>query len=103
MRRSLTIATSILAAALSIPAQSWNLDSVPQYRPGAIVSGTIRTWGEDVAGDLVKLWEEGFRKHHPQVRFEDNMNSSALAMPGLSTGVADLGLMGREVFPLEVL
>jgi len=31
----------------------------------------------------MKNWEDGFRKYHPDVKFEDNLVSSAAAMGGL--------------------
>jgi len=103
VRRSSIAAIFFLIAAPPARAQPWDLDSLPSYRPAGTVAGTIRCWGEDVSGPLVKLWEEGFRRFQPGVRFDDNMNSSALAIPGLATGVADVGIMGREAFPLEIM
>lgn len=96
------VVAAMLVAAPSYP-QLWNPDSLPRYEPAGLVSGTIRIWGEDVAADLVRSWEDGFRKYQPAVRFDDNMKSSALAIPALTTGVADMGVMGRELFPLEVM
>ena len=103
MRRSLILAAAILAAATCAYSQQWNLDSLPQYHPEQKVAGTIRSWGNDAMADLMKYWEEGFHKYHPDVRFEDTLQSTALAVPALCTGVADLGVMGREIWPIEVL
>jgi phosphate transport system substrate-binding protein len=52
---------------------------------------------------LQGLWEEGFHKFHPEIKFDDTLKSSAQALAGLYTNVADLGLLGREVWPTEVL
>jgi phosphate transport system substrate-binding protein len=41
------------------------------------------------------LWEEAFKKYHPEVEFKDNLTTSAVAFAGLITGAADIGQMGR--------
>jgi phosphate transport system substrate-binding protein len=51
---------------------------------------------------LVK-WQEGFRKYQPGVEFENRSLSTAHAIPALYFNIADIGLMGREVAPLENL
>lgn len=95
-----------LAAALTVAcarAESWDLSGLPRYHPEQTVTGTIRTWGNDAQVDQMKYWEEGFRHFHPQVRFEDHLASTALAIPALCAGIADLGIMGREIWPIEVI
>jgi phosphate transport system substrate-binding protein len=84
-------------------AHAHTLDALPRYEPEQVVSGTLRSWGNENMVTLMKYWQEGFRKHHPEVRFEDNLKSSATAIGALYSGVADLGLMGREIWPMEVL
>ncbi len=51
---------------------------------------------------MMKLWEEGFRKYHPGVRFDDKLLTSAAAIAGLYTQCADLGVLAREITPPEV-
>lgn len=75
----------------------------PAFVPGPPMPGTIRIWGDDFMIKLEGLWEQGFHKTHPEIQFEDTLKSSAQAVAGLYTGVADLGLLGREVWPMEVL
>ncbi len=71
----------------------FNLDELPQYKPEQKVSGTIRLWGLNYLtdGDLAKFWEEGFHKYHPDVKIEYNTPTALVAVPGLITGMADLG------------
>ena len=45
---------------------------------------------------VTKNWADGFRKHHPQVRFEIKLMGTATAMPAIYTNQADLALLGRE-------
>ena len=75
----------------------------PEFVAGPPVPGTIRVWGDDFMVKLEAVWEQDFHKTHPEIKFDDTLKSSAQAVAGLYTGVADLGLLGREVWPLEVL
>jgi phosphate transport system substrate-binding protein len=77
-------------------------DNLPPYQPRTRVTGTIRTWGHVYVKDAMKNWEEGFRKHHPDVKLEDNLVSSAAAIGSLYAGAADIGFIGREVRPMEL-
>lgn len=76
----------------------FDLSGLPEYRPSKPMKGTLRQWGNNYIADsgLVQIWEAGFRKHHPKVRFEDNLASSAVGFPGLVAGRADLAAMGRQ-------
>jgi phosphate transport system substrate-binding protein len=104
--RSLARKSMFVSAALSVPwahAQEFNLGELPSYQPARKVSGVIRNWGNDTMVELMKYWEEGFKKHQPDIRFEDNMATTAIAIPALTVGVADIGVMGREVWPIELI
>jgi ABC-type phosphate transport system substrate-binding protein len=73
-------------------AKRFDLSALPAYTPGPPLAGTIRLCGSDSfiwAGNLSKYWEEGFRRHHPAVKFEYlKSNDSA---PPLLYGLCDLG------------
>lgn len=70
----------------------WTLDDLPEYKPEQKVSGTIRVWGSGyfAQGNLGNYWEEGFRKYHPDVKFEYHFKAPALSIPALSMGMADI-------------
>jgi phosphate transport system substrate-binding protein len=74
----------------------------PAYRPQAAVSGTIRNFGSGLGG-LIQLWERGFAKVQPAVRFDDHLPTSDAAIPALVTGVADLAPDGGEATLSESL
>jgi phosphate transport system substrate-binding protein len=67
------------------------------YQPQQQVSGDIRIWGSPEDGDLVKLWDEGFRKHQPQARLVAALHGPESTMAGIYTGVADIAFVGREL------
>lgn len=78
------------------------LAGLPAYTPAAQVSGVIRVAGSPQMGDLLHLFEEGFRRVQPQVRFEESLKSTVTAVSSVSAGRAEMGLVGREVWPEEV-
>ncbi len=79
-------------------------DSLPLYAPANKVTGTITLWGHgsfkrDFMGRLVSLWMDGFRKHHPDVRFVYKMYGTASAIGALYTGAGNLAILGEEISP----
>lgn len=66
------------------------------------VSGSIRIRGRRGADALVKAWEQGFRKQLPGVTFDNQLRGNASAIGAVYTGAADIALMGREIWPIEV-
>ena len=75
---------------------------IPAYQPQSITGGPIRSWGHVYLKKVMMSWELGFQKYHPDVTFSDNLVSSAAATGALFTNTADLGILGREIRPLEV-
>ena len=63
------------AAARAAASDEW-----PSYRPGPAASGVIRSWGHGFLRPVMKLWEAGFQKYHPGVRFDDRLVTSAAAV-----------------------
>lgn len=73
----------------------------PEYVATRQVAGVIHTWGSPQMGDLLRLYEAGFAKVQPQVRFEDSLKSTVTGVAGVYTGRAEIGLLGREIWPVE--
>ena len=77
---------------------------------GAQQANVIRVWGHghpgrDDMGGLVRAWEDGFRKAHPEfrgVRFENTLTGDASAIGGLFTGAAEVALIDRPPLAIEV-
>ncbi len=78
------------------------LKSLLPYQPEKKITGTIRIWGNKHMQGIVKHWEDGFSKYHPDVRFETNLRGTASAIGGLYTGAADIALTGRDTWPVDI-
>ena len=76
-------------------------EPLADYQPGGAMHGVIRVLGNYHMGTLLKYWEEGFRKYHPDIRFEEKLLGTANAIAGLYLETADIALMGREILPIE--
>lgn len=82
---------------------------LPAYVPQRQVDGTIRIWGhgayahaQDFIEELVRAWEDGFRRRQPAAQFDNKLYGTASAIGALYTGQGDLALMGREIWPMEI-
>ncbi|HKO18589.1 MAG TPA: hypothetical protein VJU82_06865, partial [Acidobacteriaceae bacterium] len=71
------------------------------YEPKVRVGGTIRFWGSPQMQDLLVLYEKGFREFQPDVQFANELKSTLVAVPGVYTRRAEVGLLGREIWPTE--
>ena len=77
-------------------------DSLSDYRPETDVSGPIRSLGGTLGGQY-KVWETGFQRYHPGIRFVDTLISSEASIGGLYSGASDLGPSGREAELMDLL
>ena len=98
-----TAATAGAAAqSVSIPPWAHYVASLPPYQPSRQVSGTVTSWGHGFLKPMMRDWEQDFHRFQPNVKFQDDLASSAAAMAGLYTGRANLGVLAREIVPMEV-
>ena len=100
MRCGLALAFALALACGAACAQ--DLQPLPKYVPEHRVSGTIRMFGSDLAGQIQE-WEEGFARFHRRIRFANRFPSSDGAIGGMISKVADLGPSGRELILTEYL
>jgi len=70
----------------------WDLSDLPEYKPERILGGVIRQIGSNYFedGNLNQLWEKGFLKYHPGIKFQKELKTALAAIPALSFGMADL-------------
>jgi phosphate transport system substrate-binding protein len=88
------LALSTMASGQTAPAKSEAPDA-------------IRIWGHGHKGQdyiltLLRAWQDGYRKTHPEARFDDELDGNASAIGGLFTHTADLALLDREASFIEV-
>ena len=75
---------------------------LPHYVPQQRVDGEIRVWGSPEDAQLLKLWDEGFRKYQPAARVVPTLRGPESTLAGIYTGRADIAFIGRELrVPLE--
>jgi len=99
-RRRRNFASACVAAGLAL--QPGAQEEAPAYTATHQVSGTIRIWGSRQMADLLRNYEDGFHQVQPSVRFEEDLKSTITAVAGVYTGRADIGLLGREIWSVEV-
>jgi phosphate transport system substrate-binding protein len=91
-----------LAALLVLLACKPSARAEERYRPLAPLRGVIRVWGNETMAGIVQRWAGGFARHHPSARIEARMTGGDVALGALTTGKADIALLGREAAPQEV-
>jgi phosphate transport system substrate-binding protein len=103
-------AAALLAGLIAATAHAAAPLPPPYTAPAQPVTGVIRISGhgaydnknQDFIETLTKTWEAGFRRYHPDVRFDTQLVGTAAAIGSLYAGVGDLALMGREIWPNEI-
>lgn len=102
---ALAVATAASAGpatqSVTIPPWAHYVASLPPYQPSRQVGGTVTSWGHGFLKAMMRDWEQGFHRFQPNVRFQDDLASSAAAMAGLYAGRANLGVLAREIVPME--
>ena len=98
MRLLLMTAAAVVLATTCAYSQEFDLGSLPSYKVEQKVDGVIRIQGNQIALNLVKLWEAGFMKQQEATRFSDYLLTTSIAISGLVTGTADVGVMGHDIW-----
>lgn len=103
----LTLFALLPLAGTQVTAQQQDADSVideshPRYRKVSGVSGILNSTGSDSLNKLMNYWQEGFKRHYPNVTLQIEGKGSATAPPALIQGMAQLGPMSRVMKPDEI-
>ena len=104
LTRRFALPAALIASIVATPAHAVAVPDIPalsDYHPRQQVSGTLRSSGNEQMAALMKRWEQGFRKYHPDVRFADSLKGTASGIYGLEMRTADIALMGRAMNPFE--
>lgn len=100
------LATALLVVALASQfclGEGSGAQQASEEISGPQASMTIRLWGYGGMAGLVERWERGFAKDHPEVHFITQLYGPDTAMAGLYNGVADIAVMGRELWSVEIM
>lgn len=99
------IPSCLLIPALLVPlvaSAKFDLSGLPAYLAEQPVSGVLRNYGNSFGG-LLPRWEEAFRRHHPEITFQDTLPTSDAAFPAMVIGATDLAPNGSEPALVEWL
>ncbi len=69
---------------------------------GADQTATLRIAGDPAVSSVVQYWVEGYQRLHPDVTITTHLSGTDTGMAALYTGTADLTLMGRSPYPIEI-
>jgi phosphate transport system substrate-binding protein len=81
--------------------QKFDLSGLPDYVPGAQLTGTIRLCGNNYLGDspLAGWWKEAFARYQPGITIDSSqLLTAAIAIPCLTLGLADIGVNHEPSF-----
>lgn len=103
LNRACRAAAASIGIAFFVPLLSTQVlnDALADYRPIHSASGTVRICGSPQMAELLKLYQSGFAAVQPNVRFENKLDSTLAAVSGVSADRAEIGLLGRELWPSE--
>lgn len=103
MKKLITRGTVLVSCLAALSVAQVRVDySLPEYRAGQGVSGSIKSVGSDTMNNLMTQWFEEFRKYYPNVRTEVEGKGSSTAPPALIEGQAQLGPMSRPMKASEI-
>lgn len=88
-------------AAARADAENFDLVRLPAYDPGgAKIHGVVRIHDTELTQHLVHLWEDGFLKLHPLVRYGEYTVPAWFS--GLCAGTADIAVTGHEAWRTDL-
>ena len=94
-----TTLTALLIAASLILAGCGSRQNDTQNDP---LKGTITISGAWALYPMAIKWAEEFQKIHPRVRFDISAGGAGKGMADALSGAVDIGLVSREVYPVEI-
>jgi len=94
--------SAVLLATICRTVAAEDIAALPAYAPVAGISGNLSSMGSDSLNNLMTLWAEAFKRHHPSVNIQIQGAGSSTAPPALSEGTANLGPMSRPMKQQEI-
>jgi phosphate transport system substrate-binding protein len=75
--------------------------ALPIYKPAPSISGSLKGICSETFPDLMTLWVDGFRKHHPDVRIDVAPTGGGVGSKALAEGQVDFAAVTREISPAD--
>lgn len=73
-----------------------------QEMQGDTLKGSIAISGAWALYPLAVLWADEFREMHPGVRIEISAGGAGKGMADVLSGLVDIGMVSREIYPVEI-
>jgi phosphate transport system substrate-binding protein len=97
MKRFPLLAALLMLAAVRTGAEDFDLSSLSAYAAnGPKVHGVVRIHDTELTQHLVHLWQDGFLKLHPLVRYSEYTVPAWFS--GLCAGTADFAVTGHDAW-----
>lgn len=72
------------------------------FKPSAPTGGTIRVSGAFALYPLMVKWAEEYQKIHPEIRIEISAGGAGKGMADALSGLVEIGMISRQIYPEEV-
>jgi phosphate transport system substrate-binding protein len=97
MKRLRLLPALLVFAAVRAAGQDFDLSPLPRAEPDvAKLHGVVRIHDTELTQHLVHLWEDGFLKLHPLIRYSEYTVPTWFS--GLCAGTADLAVTGHDAW-----
>lgn len=74
---------------------------LPPFRPAPALKGSLSAVGSDTLNNLMTLWAESLKKHHPELQVQIEGQGARLSSSALTSGLVQLAPMSRPMKPKE--
>src|SRR5215470_9573002 len=98
MKNNFLLMVSFLLLAFTSCGQKKQAEKIPSDK----LSGKIQISGAFALYPMVVKWAEEFKKLHPNVSFDISGGGAGKGMTDVLTGIVDIGMVSREIYPEEV-
>ncbi len=95
-------APAVAAASAPAHGNEFTSQALPPVQPRPSQTGIIRVRGNGELGEIVQRWVAAFQARQPAVRFAVQLDGSDVGIAALTTGQAELALLGRAAAAQEV-
>jgi len=78
------------------------LDKLGEVEPGIEMEGTIAVSGAWALYPMMGKWANEFQEVYPEVNFDISAGGAGKGMTDALSGMVDIGMVSREIYPAEI-